>query len=72
MKVFVAGATGAIGRPLIAEPVRQGHRVPGMTPSAAGTQGLKDIGAAVALVDELEAEAVEEDLQAVVAEDGVS
>ena len=27
MKVFVAGATGAIGRPLVTELVRQGHAV---------------------------------------------
>jgi nucleoside-diphosphate-sugar epimerase len=33
MKVFVAGATGAMGRPLIAELVRQGHAVTGMTRS---------------------------------------
>ena len=49
MKVFVAGATGAIGRPLIAELIRQGHTVTGMTRSDSGTQGLKELGA-VALI----------------------
>src|SRR6516165_4193970 len=60
MKVFVAGATGAIGRPLVAELVRQGHAVTGMTRSRARTQGLKELGAEVALVDALDAAAVEE------------
>jgi len=60
MKVFVAGATGAIGRPLVAELVRQGHAVTGMTRSSASTQGLKELGAEVALVDALDAAAVEE------------
>ena len=48
MKVFVAGATGAIGRPLVAELVRQGHTVTGMTRSKASIQGLKELGAEVA------------------------
>src|SRR4051794_18502896 len=60
MKVFVAGATGAIGRPLVAELVRQGHAITGMTRLKASTQGLKELGAEVALVDALDAAAVEE------------
>src|SRR5262249_41234437 len=60
MKVFVAGATGAIGRPLVAELVRQGHAVTGMTRLKASTQGLKELGAEAALVDALDAAAVEE------------
>ena len=60
MKVFVPGATGAIGRPLVAELVRQGHAVTGMTHSRASTQGLKELGAEVALVDALDYAAVEE------------
>ena len=59
MKIFVAGATGAIGRPLVAELVRQGHAVTGMTHSKASTPGLKELGAEVALVDALDAAAVE-------------
>jgi 2-alkyl-3-oxoalkanoate reductase len=60
MRVFVAGATGAIGRPLVAELVRQGHAVTGMTRSGSGTQGLKALGAAVALADALDTAAVED------------
>ena len=36
MNVFLAGASGAIGRPLVAELVRRGHTVTGMTRSDAG------------------------------------
>jgi nucleoside-diphosphate-sugar epimerase len=60
MKVFVAGATGAIGKPLIAELVRQGHTVTGMTRSEAGARAIKELGAAAGLVDAVDAVAVEE------------
>jgi nucleoside-diphosphate-sugar epimerase len=63
MKVFVAGASGAIGRPLVAELVRHGHAVIGMTRSNANTQGLKELGAEVALVDALDAAAVDDALR---------
>ena len=36
MRIFVAGASGAIGQPLIAELIRQGHTVAGMTRSDSG------------------------------------
>jgi uncharacterized protein YbjT (DUF2867 family) len=48
MRAFVAGASGAIGRRLIAELVRQGHTVTGMTRSRAGARRLRDLGASVA------------------------
>lgn len=63
MKVFVAGASGAIGQPLIAELVRQGHRVTGMTRSEAGTQKLVAIGASVAIVNAFNGAAVEQALR---------
>ena len=47
MNVFVAGASGAIGKPLITELVRQGHTVTGMTHSATGAQNLMALGATV-------------------------
>jgi 2-alkyl-3-oxoalkanoate reductase len=59
MKVFVAGATGAIGRPLVTALVRQGHTVTGMTRSEAGSQTMKDLGAAAAQVSVFDAVAVE-------------
>jgi nucleoside-diphosphate-sugar epimerase len=48
MRVFVAGASGAIGRPLVAGLVRRGHAVTGMTRSDAGAEALSSLGAAVA------------------------
>ena len=43
MKVFVAGASGAIGQPLIAELIRKGHTVTGMTHSEAGAKRLREL-----------------------------
>jgi nucleoside-diphosphate-sugar epimerase len=64
MKVFVAGASGAIGQPLIAELIRHGHAVTGMTRSEAGAQRLRAHGAAVAIADALDRDAVEAALRA--------
>jgi len=50
MRIFVAGSTGAIGQPLIAELIRRGHDVTGMTHSDAGARHLAEIGVAVARV----------------------
>ena len=63
MRVFVAGASGAIGRPLITELIRQGHSVTGMTHSEAGARNLLALGAAVADVDAFDAAAVEQALR---------
>ena len=41
MKVIAAGATGAIGQPLIEQLVRAGHEVTGMTRSAEGADRLQ-------------------------------
>jgi nucleoside-diphosphate-sugar epimerase len=59
VKIFIAGATGAIGQPLIAELIRQGHAVTGMTTSAAGAAKLARAGAGVARVSVLDAPAVD-------------
>jgi nucleoside-diphosphate-sugar epimerase len=59
MNVFVAGASGAIGRPLIAELVRRGHAVTGMTRSDAGAKALAELGAAVARAGAFDSEGVE-------------
>jgi len=63
MNVFVAGASGAIGRPLIAELVRRRHTVTGMTRSDAGARALADLGAAVARVSAFDARGLEEALR---------
>ena len=63
MRIFVAGASGAIGQALVAELVRQGHAVTGMTRSDAGARALADLGAAVARVSAFDADAVEQALR---------
>ena len=63
MNIFVAGASGAIGRPLLAELVRQGHAVTGMTNSDAGARVIAGLGAAVAHVSAFDAPALERALQ---------
>ena len=59
MNVFVAGASGAIGRPLVAELIRRGHAVTGMTRSVAGATALASLGAAVARVSAFNAPGLE-------------
>ena len=63
MKIFVAGASGAIGRPLIAALVRHGHTVTGMTRSEAGARRLAALGAVVAQVSAFDAPALERALR---------
>jgi nucleoside-diphosphate-sugar epimerase len=63
MKIFVAGASGAIGQPLITELIRRGHTVTGMTRSEAGAEKLKKLGATVARVSAFDQAALEEALR---------
>jgi 2-alkyl-3-oxoalkanoate reductase len=68
MKVFVAGASGAIGQPLIAELIRKGHTVTGMTHSEAGARRLRAYGVEVAIANALDNDAVKAALRASSAE----
>jgi nucleoside-diphosphate-sugar epimerase len=63
MKIFIAGASGAIGQPLVAELIRQGHTVTGMSHSDAGAERLKKAGATVARVSAFDEAALEEALR---------
>ena len=63
MNIFVAGATGAIGRPLITALIESGHVVTGMTHSESGAARLVALGAAVARVSDLDAAGVEQALR---------
>lgn len=58
MKVFVVGATGAIGRPLVSALVTARHEVIGMTSSARGLSVLQDDGADGVIADALDSGAV--------------
>ena len=58
MKVFVAGATGAIGRRLVPQLVAQHHDVVGMTRSASNQDLVRSLGARPVVADALDREAV--------------
>jgi nucleoside-diphosphate-sugar epimerase len=58
MRVFVAGATGAIGRRLVPMLLADGHQVTGMTRSPGKLDELRALGAEPVLADALDAPAV--------------
>jgi nucleoside-diphosphate-sugar epimerase len=58
MKVFVAGATGAIGRQLVPMLVERGHEVTGMTRTPAKADLIRSLGARPVVADALDPEAV--------------
>jgi len=58
MKVFLAGATGVIGRRLVPLLVERGHEVTGMTRSEEKAPALREAGATPAVCDVFDAEAV--------------
>jgi 2-alkyl-3-oxoalkanoate reductase len=51
MRVFVAGASGAIGRPLVPKLVAAGHEVTGTTRSEERAEAIRAAGASAAVVD---------------------
>jgi 2-alkyl-3-oxoalkanoate reductase len=58
MKVFVAGATGAIGQRLVPLLVQRGHEVTGMTSSASKLDLVRSLGARPVVADALDRDAV--------------
>jgi len=58
MKIFVAGGTGAIGRPLIAELLAKGHALVALTRSAEKAQALVEQGIEPAIADVFDSDAV--------------
>ena len=58
MKIFLAGATGAIGKPLIRQLKDHGHEVIGTTRSEAKAAELWDLGAKPVVLDALDRDAV--------------
>lgn len=58
MRVFVAGATGAIGSRLVPLLVEAGHQVTGMTRSSHKTEQIRAAGATPVVADALDGEAV--------------
>ncbi len=59
MKVFVAGASGVIGRPLVHQLIAAGHEVTGMTRSEDRAAEIREAGAAAVVCDVFDAAALE-------------
>ena len=60
MRVFVAGATGAIGQQLVPRLVAAGHEVHGMTRSESKQEMLRELGAVPVVADALDPDQVAE------------
>ncbi|MDF2962429.1 MAG: hypothetical protein K0S39_4164 [Paenibacillus sp.] len=58
MKIFVAGATGVIGRSLLPKLVQQGHEVFGMTHNEVSKNAVQGMGAVPVSADALDRDAV--------------
>lgn len=58
MRIFIAGASGVIGRRLVTRLVQEGHTVGGMTRSAPHLETLRGLGAEPILCDVFDREAL--------------
>jgi 2-alkyl-3-oxoalkanoate reductase len=58
MKIFIAGATGAVGRPLVSACIKAGHSVIGLTRTPAKAGLIRGMGAEPAVADGLDADAI--------------
>jgi 2-alkyl-3-oxoalkanoate reductase len=58
MRIFIAGATGAVGQPLVRRLVAGGHQVTGMTRTPRKAALLRDLGAEPVVADALDRDAV--------------
>ncbi|MEV0718544.1 NAD-dependent epimerase/dehydratase family protein [Asanoa sp. NPDC050611] len=58
MRIFIAGASGAIGTPLVAQLVARGHEVSGTTRSPGRAENLRKLGAEPVIMDALDPESV--------------
>jgi nucleoside-diphosphate-sugar epimerase len=60
MKIFIAGATGAVGRPLVSACIEAGHSVIGLTRTQTKAELIREMGAEPAIADGLDTDAVAE------------
>jgi nucleoside-diphosphate-sugar epimerase len=64
MKVFVAGASGAMGKPLVRRLVAVGHEVTGMTRREERAEEIRETGASAVVCDVFDAAALEAAMKA--------
>jgi nucleoside-diphosphate-sugar epimerase len=72
MRVFVAGASGAVGSAVVGELVRRGHEVTGLTRTPSKRPLLERLGATAAVADALDASGVASAVRAAAPEGVVS
>src|SRR5689334_9985848 len=65
MKIFIAGATGAVGRPLVSACIKAGHSAVGLTRTPERADVIRKMGAEPAVADGLDAKAIRAIIQAV-------
>ena len=70
MKVFIAGASGAIGRRLVPALVTKGHEVVGTTRTPAKSERLRQLGAEPVVMDALDEVAVKDAVVATAPQSG--
>ena len=70
MKIFVAGATGVLGRELVPRLVARGHEVVGMTRTPSKQDGLRALGARPVVADALDPETLALQVERLEAETG--
>jgi 2-alkyl-3-oxoalkanoate reductase len=58
MRVFLAGATGVIGRPLVTRLLEAGHELIGSTRSAENAEGLRELGVTPVVLDARDTDAL--------------
>jgi 2-alkyl-3-oxoalkanoate reductase len=56
MRIFIAGATGTLGRPVVRALVARGHDVVGLTRTEAGARRIESMGAQAVVGDALDAD----------------
>ena len=64
MRVFIAGATGAVGLPLARALCTRGHQVIGMTRAGPGIDRLRELGAEASTADAFDPKAVRKAIEA--------
>src|SRR4030081_2758484 len=64
MRIFVAGATGALGLPVVRRLIEEEHEVFGLSRTARRTQPVEALGARVIVADALDAQAMREAVMA--------
>jgi nucleoside-diphosphate-sugar epimerase len=64
MKIFVAGATGAVGLPLVRALCTLDHQVVGMTRPGPGVDRLREVGASASTADAVDRQAVRDAIAA--------